>query len=124
MGAKRIEDLVVFQLADELRQKVHARSAMHPATHDRRFCDQFQDAASSATRNIAEGFGRYGHREFAQFLTIARGSVFEVQDLLRDGAARGYWPASDVEDLHALCNRTIAAITHLVRYLKANKHAQ
>lgn len=121
MGAKRVDDLVVFQLANELRRRIHEITATETIRADRRFCDQIRDAASSSTRNVAEGFGRYGHREFAQFLSIARGSVFELQDQLRDGVSREYWKASDVDDLHALCNRTIAAITHLIRYLKTHK---
>jgi len=91
MGARRVEDLIVWQLSDELRQKVHAITADGPVIHDRRFRDQVRDAASSVTRNIAEGFGRYRHREFAQFASIARGSLFELRDLLRDGAVRKYW---------------------------------
>ena len=114
---------MVWQLGTELRQKVHAITAVGPAARDRRFCDQIRDAASSVTRNIAEGFGRYGNREFARFLTIARGSLFEVEDQLRDGVARGYWDSATTKELHDLCNRTVAAITYFIRYLKsAPKH--
>jgi four helix bundle protein len=115
--ARRVEELVVWQLGNELRQKVHATTAIGPAARDGRFRDQIRDAASSVTRNVAEGFGRYGHREFAQFLNIARGSLFEIEDHLRDGVARGYWDAKTTKELHDLCNRTIAATTYFIRYL-------
>jgi four helix bundle protein len=42
------------------------------------YCDQLSDAARSAPRNIAEGFARYRHKEFAQFVRIAKGSEAEV----------------------------------------------
>lgn len=79
-----------------------------------------RDAASSIARNIAEGFGRYKHREFAQFLTISRGSAFELLDHLHDGIARSYWTAEDVRELEGLCNRTIAAIGSFIRYLRSH----
>jgi four helix bundle protein len=62
VGAKRIEDLVVWQLGNELRKKVHALSANAVVAGDWRFRDQLRDAASSITRNIAEGFERYRSR--------------------------------------------------------------
>ena len=120
MGAKRVEDLVVFRLGDELRNRIHAITDRPTVMADGRFCSQLRDAASSVTRNIAEGFGRYRHREFAQFLSVARGSVFEVADCLRDGVARRFWVAADVEDLHSLCNRLIAGLGRLIRYLKSH----
>ena len=100
MGAKRVEELA--------------------ESSDFRFCSQMRDAASSITRNIAEGFGRFRHKEFAQFLSIARGSVFELADHLRDGTSRGYWSAEATDETTALCNRTIAVLTHFIRYLKAH----
>ena len=118
MGARRVEELVVWQLANELRNKVHAITATGLVTRDFRFCNQIRDAASSVARNIAEGFGRYRHKEFAQFLSVARGSAFELADHLRDGVGREYWPEEAVVDLNGLCDRTIAALTYFIQYLK------
>jgi four helix bundle protein len=61
------------------------------------------------------------HREFAQFLIIARGSLFEVSEHLRDGVARGYWSPDGTRTVQDLCNRTIAAVTYLIRYLRTHK---
>jgi four helix bundle protein len=118
VGARRVEELVVWQLADELRRKMYGLTASALVMSDRRFRDQAMDAAGSVARNIAEGFGRYRHREFAQFLTVARGSLMETKDCLRDGVARRYWTEEEVRELNDLCNRTIAAVTHFVRYLR------
>ena len=119
VGARRVEELAVWQLGDELRTKIHSITAIGPAARDCRFRDQIRDAASSVTRNIAEGFGRYRHREFAQFLSIARGSLFEVKDHLRDGVARRHWNTAAAKELDDLCNRTIAAVTYFIRYLRS-----
>jgi four helix bundle protein len=118
--ARRVEELDVFRLGNELREKVHAITATSPANRDRKFCTQLDDAASSVTRNICEGFGRYRHKEFAQFLSIARGSVFEIIDHLRDGVARRYWSDEVVQVHRSLCNRTIAALTRFIRWLRTH----
>jgi len=120
MVARRLEELIVYQLGDELRTKVYALTETTRVANDRKFCDQIRDAASSVTRNTAEGFGRYRHKEFAQFLTIARGSAFEVRDHLRDGFKRKYWTEEAIEDSTRLCFRTIAAATRLIRYLRSH----
>ena len=52
-----------------------------------------RDAARSAPRNIAEGFARYKHKEFAQFVRIANGALAEVLDHFIDAVDNGYLSA-------------------------------
>lgn len=47
-----------------------------------RFADQLRGAAMSISNNIAEGSGSFSDTEFAQFLNIARRSVFECVNIL------------------------------------------
>jgi len=61
----------IFQLADKLEQN-----------HLYRFAEQLPAAILSVTNNIAEGSGSTSDAEFAQFLNIARRSVFEVANML------------------------------------------
>jgi four helix bundle protein len=44
----------------------------------------------SISSNIAEGFGRYNPREFANFLSIASGSPSEVKSQIHLAADLGY----------------------------------
>lgn len=114
---KRVEDFDAWRLADELRTQVYALVDTSAADKDWKFRDQLREAMASGLRNFAEGFGRGRDREFAHFLRIARASLFEVSECLRDGVARGYWNANQVEGMHVLAKRSTAAMTRLIRYL-------
>src|SRR5262249_40036820 len=76
--ARRYEDLDVWKLADDLRREFLALTDTGPVSRDFRFRDQIRDAASSAARNIAEGFGRFRPSDFARFMEFSIASTMEV----------------------------------------------
>jgi four helix bundle protein len=47
-----------------------------------RLIEQLEAASTSIATNIAEGKGRQTTKEFVQYISIARGSLFEVVTLL------------------------------------------
>ena len=114
--ARRFEELEVWKLAGELRDRVIAgtRSA---DWRDRAFIGQLEDAASSPPRNLAEGFGHFSPREFARFTRIARASLLETRNHLLDARAKRYFTDDQLSALLTLTSRAIAAATGLLRYL-------
>src|SRR5262245_20785761 len=117
MGAKRVEDLIVWQLADQLKTRIYKLTNSGRASRDWKFRDQLRDAAGSTTRNISEGFGRYRHKEFAQYVRYARGSFFEISDCLKDGVSRHYWTIAAIRTELILCKRATKAATRFIEYL-------
>ena len=117
MAIRRFEDLDAWRLSFELQRDVFAFTAYGAAWEDLKFRDQIRDAAASAPRNIAEGFGRYRPREFARFLHIARGSLHETRHHLHDALQRSYLTAGEHDRLIHLSDRALGASTALLRYL-------
>jgi four helix bundle protein len=117
VGVRRYEDLVAWQLANELKRKVYALVDQSTARDDRRFCDQIRDSAASAPRNLAEGFACYRHPEFARYSRIAKASLTETHNHLGDGVDRRHWPPQDAEPLKELANRAVGACVRLLKYL-------
>jgi four helix bundle protein len=118
MGVRRIEDLVAWQLAFKLQEEVFAITDHGPAWRDDKFRNQIRDAARSASRNTAEGFGRFRPKEFARFLAIAHGSLDETKSHLYDGHRRGYISDPKHVELMRLVGLALAANVRLLRYLR------
>ena len=84
-----------------------------------KFVDQLHDAVRSGPRNIAEGHLRvFKHKEFAQFLRIARGSEGEVLNHLIDAFDQGLITKDELEANERLAKRAIRAATRLIIYLE------
>jgi four helix bundle protein len=115
--AYRYQDLVCWQLANDLEQLVFELTAMGSVSRDFKFRDQIRDSSSSATRNMAEGFGRYWAPEFSNFLNIARGSLMETHNSAGTGFKKGYFSVTDTDRMQRLAWRSQRATTGLIRYL-------
>ena len=76
-GVRHFRELVCWQLSRELKLAVYEFIERPHIRKDFKFCDQLREAARSAPRNIAEGFSRRTHADFARLLDIARGSLAE-----------------------------------------------
>jgi four helix bundle protein len=116
-GVWRFQDLIAWQLADQLRQVVIPLCANPGLKRDFKLRDQLSDAASSAPKNIAEGFGRKTHREFSRFCYIARGSEQEVLDSLIEARQKGYITAAELDQGDHAARRALKVLNGLINYL-------
>ena len=93
--------LIVWQKAMELVPRVYDLSRKLPREERYGLGDQMRRAAVSIPANIAEGQARCHAREFAQYLSIARGSAAELDTLLLLGVNVGYLQATEVAPLES-----------------------
>ncbi|MBE7518965.1 MAG: four helix bundle protein [Thermoflexaceae bacterium] len=81
-AVERFEDLIAWEKARELYAEVRRVCLMKDMQREFELKDQLLRSALSVMSNIAEGFERGGRAEFAQFLSLAKGSCAEVRSLL------------------------------------------
>ena len=119
--AKKIAEIIAWQLAEELRRQVIDVSDQGTFARDFRLCNQIRAAANSASSNIAEGFKRFNPAEFAQFMKYARASLAEVTVHLTDAKDRRHISTVQHAALTKLTARAAIASARLHAYLRTAK---
>ena len=82
MKTSDYKQLQVWQKGMDLTEEVYRLVKQLPREETFAMSDQLRRAAVSVPSNIAEGHGRGTDKEFIKFLTIARGSLLEVETQL------------------------------------------
>ena len=78
----KVEDLKIWQKSIELTKLVYEIVAILPTDEKYGLISQIKRSAVSIPSNIAEGAGRNSNKEFKHFLSVANGSVYELQTQL------------------------------------------
>jgi four helix bundle protein len=118
-GVSRHEDLDVWRLCVELRDRIFVLTQTGRPTRNQRFIEQIRDSSSSAPRNVAEGFSRFRPKEFAYFVRIARGSLGETMNHIQDAATKNYLTEAQSAELMVLVKRCLGATTKFLAYLES-----
>ena len=72
------KNLHIWQEGIKLARKIYEITSNFPTNEKYGIASQMTRAAVSIPSNIAEGAGRNSNKEFANFLSIAIGSLFEL----------------------------------------------
>lgn len=115
MGRKH-HDLVVWQEGIELVSEIYTLSAAFPRDEIYGLTAQLRRAAVSVPSNIAEGAGRLTKKEFLYFLSIARGSLCEIETQLIIAEKLGY--TDSVDTVMERMNKIFGLIGGLMNSLK------
>ena len=117
-GAKHYEELIAWQLADQVSVHVLTLTARDRFSRDLKLHSQTEDAVNSVCRNIAEGFG-CKHVEFARFLKVSRRSLNELRDAFRAAQLKRYVTPDDYAPIAQLSRRLYPALSRLIAYLES-----
>lgn len=79
MGVKHYRELIVWQKAMDLVAVVYSATRLFPKEETWGLAQQVRRAAVSVPSNIAEGQGRETTKDLSKHLTIAQGSLQEVE---------------------------------------------
>jgi four helix bundle protein len=74
-------------------------------------------ASRSVTNNIAEGYGRFYHKENIQFCRISRGSLYELLDDLEIALEEKYIDKTKYDNLSQLIVECVRILNGYINYL-------
>lgn len=115
---KRFEDLEAWKIAREVTKQIYRVTSNENFARDFGLCDQIRRASVSVMSNVAEGFERDGNKEFANFLSIAKGSSGEVRSQLYVALDQNYISENEFNNIYMKTIENSRVISGLIKYLK------
>jgi four helix bundle protein len=94
------EKLEVWQKAIDFADDVYAFTRSFPDEERFGLTSQMRRAAVSVSSNVAEGSARHSRDDYARFLEIAAGSLFEVISQATIAKRRGFLREPDYQSLY------------------------
>jgi four helix bundle protein len=119
--SQNYRDLRAWNRAMDLVERLYALSASFPLDERYGLTSQVRRAAVSVPSNIAEGQGRRSLNEFIHHLSIAHGSLREVETQCLIGARLGYVNEGESDDLLALASEVGRLLNALMNALEARR---
>ncbi len=115
--ARNYRDLVEWQKAMDLVEAIYAATQHFPPDERFGLTSQLRRAAVSIPSNVAESEGRGSHNEFGRILSIAHGSLREVETQLMIAVRLGYVDGAICKQAFSLAEEVGRLLNGLTRSL-------
>ena len=119
MTIKSYQDLIVWQKSLDLVDMIYNATKSFPSKEMYGLTNQVRRAGVSIPSNIAEGHARQSTLEFKRFLSIAKGSLAEVETQLIIANRRNYLPSDKLNEMMSLSNEVSRMLVSLMSKLGA-----
>ena len=97
------KDLKVWQRSVSFTTEIYKISQGFPREELFALTSQIRRAAYSIPMNIAEGYGRGANKDYAHFLSIARGSLYELDTQLNIAVMLDFITTEQTQEALILC---------------------
>lgn len=121
MGAKRFEELQVWQTARELARGVYRAATAQKLGGDWALANQMKRAAVSIGSNIAEGFERGTRKQQIEACYIAKGSAGELRSQVVTAHDVGLLDKRAYTWLSERCETCSRQLQAYIRYLRGSQ---
>jgi len=110
--------LRVWKKSHEFTLEIYKQTENFPSSERMSLTQQIRRAAYSIPMNIAEGYGTIHKKQLINYLSIARGSSFEVSYQLLLAKELDYWDEETYERLNLQIVEIQKMISGLIRKLQ------
>ena len=114
------KDLTVWQKAMDLTVEIYRLTQNLPKEELYILTNQLRRAAVSIPSNIAEGNGRASTGDYVRFLTMARGSIAEVETQLLICVRLEYLTQEDIDGTLSLMDETGKMLNAIIKKLRSS----
>jgi four helix bundle protein len=114
---KNFTDFDAFERAREFARALKIPLQKGAFSKDPTLVYQMRKSILSIYSNFTEGFERDGNREFAQYVSISKGSVGEIRGQLLYAVDFDYLPQTEFDKLDPLAERATLCLGGLLRHL-------
>ena len=111
-------DLVAWQKAMKFVTAIYEVTQRFPSEERYGLTNQLRRASVSVPSNIAEGQARFSQKEFHHFLSMARGSLVEIETQLLIARNLKYLQPAKAEDLLATADELGRILNGLISSIK------
>ena len=118
------EKLDVWQKAIDFADDVYGITKSFPADERFGLTNQMRRAAVSISSNIAEGSSRNSRIDYARFVEIATGSVFEIVSQCFVAQRQGFLADPDFQRLYQFADDQSRMLSGLRAYLLGDKESR
>ena len=112
------KDLRIWQKGMDIAKECYFLTKKFPRDELYGMVQQIRRSASSIPANIAEGYGRRSSGDYKRFLSIAQGSINELQTHLLLAVSVGLCEKKDIESLINELQSETRMIIALIRTLE------
>jgi four helix bundle protein len=118
-GWKDIREIAAWRYARDLKLRVDVFLERPAVKRKIKLHGQLSDAVRSGPGNIAEGFGKFGNKEFARYCRIAKGSIVEVINHLIDLRDQRLISEGELVTAEHAARKALHATVGLIRHLES-----
>ena len=111
------KELVVWQKSMRLVKEVYNLIKLLPDNEKFALCDQMRRSAVSIPSNISEGYGRGTTTDYLRFLTIARGSKYEIETQIHICIMLDYFDEITAKTAFDLCEEINKMLNSMIKKL-------
>jgi len=112
-------ELIVWQKSRIFRNQIFQFIKLLPSEEKYRLTDQIVRSSRSITANIAEGHGKFHHKENIQSCRVARGELLETLDHLICAYDCNYIDSEQLKNFKAKIDEIHKILNGYIKFLKS-----
>ncbi|MEK7558401.1 MAG: four helix bundle protein [Patescibacteria group bacterium] len=117
--ATGLENLKIYQMAEELELMLHKVTGKFPNNERFRSVDQIKISLAAVANNISEGYTRHSYKKKVRYLYIAKGEAEETKRNIIRSFKKGFLEKKIAEEITDKYTELLKAISGYIKFLKS-----